>query len=209
MELCSLCHLNLDHSQPEAVLLCNHTFHTNCLFTEVIFTGYVIGDTCPTCQTRFYTVDPDLMRARHDEKKQADNLKKYKLFIEADGSIADLKFIKKQIRILMKKKCAFYKMANAKKRLFREEASPINRILKDMQKKYMKQLSESTEQKEFSRERRMFTTYMNRFNRKYAAAHITLQDLCGVSQLKMPVWWSIASNLRTYSWRILRLFRLW
>jgi len=146
---------------------------------------------------------------RRLEKKEADDLKMYKRFTDANESIADLKFMKKQLRILRKKNSIFLKLAHVKKRRFREEASAINQILKDMQKKYKNQLIESNEHKELVGARRNFSKHMNRFNRKYAADHITFQDACGVSQLKMPVWWSIASNLRTYSWRLARLFRLW
>jgi hypothetical protein len=209
MEPCSLCHLNLDRTRPEVSLLCNHNFHTTCLFNEMIDIYHTMGDSCPICQTRFFTIDPAVLQVRRLEKKEADNLKMYKRFTDANGSIADLKCMKKQLRILRKKKSTFFKLARAKKRQFREEASAINQILKDMQKKYKNQLNESNEYKELLGARRNFSKHMNRFNRKYAADHITFQDACGVSQLKMPIWWSIASDLRAYSWRLARLFRLW
>jgi hypothetical protein len=207
---CSLCQLNLENTIPQMTLLCNHTFHTNCFLHDWhgLYGGWE-DNRCPTCREQIIVINRDEAREQRRQKKAADDLKMYTRFTEIDGAIADLKFMKKQYRILRIKKSVFLRLARSKKRLFREEAGPVNQILQDIRTKYKKQIHESVQQKELHVARRNFTTYMNRFNRKYTADNVSFADACGVSQLNLPTWWSIYADLRANSWAVARMFRLW
>jgi len=195
---CFLCDLVIDTTLAICTLNCGHQVHTNCVMAQIRDDVIRAFHGCPTCNAPAY--DWEVQRAVHNARKHEEEEKMYTALIQTEGGIQDLKPIKKQIALTKRKKNLYRSLYVEKMRQYKEETEAIRNLLKSIGKKYTDELSQSTEYKELTSERKRLTMFVNRFDRKYTNQVFRFQNLLGIRRLRLPKAWTFRRIQSSFWW---------
>lgn len=203
--VCTLCSLSMENNQPCIELMCHHTFHTLCFFSD-LYINFDDGTHCKVCNQLIFT---QTTREEAIEKNQQNRktrlIERFEKFQTNIEAVSDLKLIKKQITKARKTRILLNKHIHTQKTEHKEESGQISKLLKDMSEKRKKSLKQSEQYTKWKIEKNRLLRYLNVFNQKYHDFQYT--DLAELPQLKLPSQWEARRITQLYSWRLNRLFR--
>lgn len=205
---CFLCEADIGTTIALCTLNCGHQVHTNCVMAQLRDDVIRAFNGCPICNAPAY--DWEVQRAIHIARRQEEEEKMYTAVIHAEGAVQDLKPIKKQIALTTKKKKLYRSFYSQKMRQYKEETEAIRNLLKSIGKKYADELSQSTQYKELTSERKRLTMLIRRFDHKYTNRVFRFQSLLGLRKLRLPKPW-VFRQIQSSGWwerRHRRLYRI-
>lgn len=186
-DACSLCNQTLQNYTPILETLCHHKFHTACFMVEIENDFH-----CPQCAMCLLGPNHiDVHRQNHrttrDERKREERIQKIQAeFLQNPTLQTDFKVVKKEIRTLSgfeKKYKKFFRTVN---RNYQTETEFFVKMIKQKKKEHTSQLRNSSDFKNYLKQRRRTVRLLNQFEEEY---DVTWRDLTRVPDLKLKNYW--------------------